>query len=159
MDAPDDSDVSEVPDVSRARAAADLAHVRVIQTDALDWLVRLSPRAASRALAAQHDIGRRQANRYISRALAQVCADTLTEPAEAKKARAQLRAEKLYQLALSKTKSALKEIDSDGRKLYEEVPDPDVRSGVQVNAQLMQIDALIPPTFNPGPPKLASGDK
>lgn len=133
--------------------------MRVIQADALDWLARLNPRQASKALRDQHGIARRTADRYISHALAQVCADTLTEPAEAKKARAQLRAEKLYQLALSKTKTALKEIDSDGRKLYEEVPDPDVRSGVQVNAQLMQIDALIPPSFNPGPPKLASGDK
>lgn len=147
-----------------ARARRDLSRVRVIQAAALDWLGRLNPRQASKALQAEHGIARRTADRYISHALAQVCADTLTEPPEAKKARAQLRAEKLYGLALARTRTAMKEKTPEGAIVYEEVPDPDVRSGVQVNAQLMQIDALIPPTFKPGAPptpvpQLASGEK
>ncbi len=152
------ADAPEVPDDSRARATG-MVRVRACQADALDLLARMPPRAASKSLASAYGLSRRQANRYISAALAEVCADTLAEPIESKVARAKLRAEKLYELALAKTRTAPLERDEDGVTTYHEVPDADVRSGLHANAQLMQIDALEPPSFKPGPPRLGTGGK
>ncbi len=149
----------DVPNGSRAHATG-LVHVRAKQAEALDLLARMPPRAASKALAAKYGLSRRQANRYISAALAEQCADSLAEPPESKVARAKLRAEKLYELALAKTRTVMDEKTAEGVLKYHEVPDPDVRAGVQANAQLMQIDAIVPPSFTPGrEPKLGPGGK